>query len=520
MERFDRRRVGITLASGAAAVAAGFLVTAGSPRWIVFALAQTALFFLPDALFRFGIEQLGDLSQPLLVVGATAGAIVVLGSLAWLALRLSDAPGRTRAEAVFATLVTQTIVGFALTIAPVASFAGGLAGALVVGVSGIGGGADRASRRGLLQAGAAAFGLLGAGGLLAGQQLRGRQRASDEPVSDPLVERLLASADERSLDVSGIDGLVSTGFYEVDISPGNPDIDRAAWSLSVGGAVDQPQTLSFDELTQYPMEHRFVSLRCVGEELNGHKLDTALWTGVPAEDVLADADPDGDACCVLVRAADDYYQEFPREALEDATLAVRMNGRPLPRAHGAPVRLLVPGHWGEINIKWITDLELVTEPQEGYWEKRGWYGTGQANTVAKLHAVDVSDTGSDASGGSDDDAAASDASRVTLGGHAYAGTRGLSAVEVSRDGGTTWERADLSDPLPDRVPVDADPDDPSVVDGQAADAWRMWQYSYTASEPHEVVVRAIEADGTVQPREESNPFPRGASGWVSRQIEP
>jgi hypothetical protein len=229
-------------------------------------------------------------------------------------------------------------------------------------------------------------------------------------------------------------------------------------------------------------------------------MDNALWTGVAVADLLDEASPTDDACCVMLRAEDDYFEEFPLSALEDGLLAHGMNGRPLPTAHGSPVRALIPGHWGEINVKWLTEIEVLEEEQTGYWEQRGWHGTGPVNTVAKIHGVRTRE------------------STVTVGGHAYAGTRGFSGVEVSTDGGDTWTEATLSDPLPGRVAVDADPDDDAVGAGEAEDAWRMWRHEYEADGNHEVVARAIEADGTVQPSDRQKPYPRGATGWVSKTV--
>jgi hypothetical protein len=168
-----------------------------------------------------------------------------------------------------------------------------------------------------------------------------------------------------------------------------------------------------------------------------------------------------------------------------------MNGEALPRGHGAPARLLVPGHWGEINVKWLTELEILEQEAEGYWEERGWHGTGPVETVAKLHAVDTDGEG------------------VEVAGHAYAGTRGISRVEVSTDGGETWTDARLSEPLP------------GADGGAAEDAWRQWAYRYDPpGGDHEVVVRAYDDDGTLQPETERDAFPSGPTGWVSRTVSP
>jgi hypothetical protein len=91
--------------------------------------------------------------------------------------------------------------------------------------------------------------------------------------------------------------------------------------------------------------------------------------------------------------------------------------------------------------------------------------------------------------------------RIQVGGHAYAGTRGITAVEVSIDGGDSWREATLSEPL----------------GGQ--DVWRQWKLEYDPpGSTHEVVARAVEADGTVQTSEETDSSPDGPSGWVSRTV--
>jgi len=108
------------------------------------------------------------------------------------------------------------------------------------------------------------------------------------------------------------------------------------------------------------------------------------------------------------------------------------------------------------------------------------------NTVAKLHVENDLEDG-----------------RKQVAGHAYAGTRGIERVEVSTDGGDSWADARLSGPLP------------------GEDVWRQWAYEYDPPErSHEVVVRATDGTGTLQPREEESPYPSGASGWVSKSVDP
>lgn len=319
------------------------------------------------------------------------------------------------------------------------------------------------------------------------------------PGIDPTVSELLAIAQERSFDVFGLEGLVSEDFYQVDINRIDPDVATEQWWLKLTGAVETEREFVYEDITSMPAEHRFITLRCVGEKLNGKKMDTALWTGVPIMDVLGDDLPD--ECCVRLHAADGYYQVFPLAALRNGFLAYRMNGKPLPRGHGHPVRVLIPGHWGEINVKWLIEIEVLKQSAQGYWEQRGWHGTGPVNTVAKLHAVNHPAPG-----------------RVELGGHAYAGTRGIDRVEVSIDGGETWNEAELTDPLPGKIPVGADAREAIEGAGEAEDAWRMWRYTYEGDGVNEVVVRAVDGTGEVQPREERRAFPSGATGWVSTSV--
>jgi DMSO/TMAO reductase YedYZ molybdopterin-dependent catalytic subunit len=78
-------------------------------------------------------------------------------------------------------------------------------------------------------------------------------------------------------------------------------------------------------------------------------MDSAVWTGVPIIDLIEDADPNGDY--VMLRADDGFYEEFSVDALRDGFLAYDMNNQNLSTSHGYPVRALIPGHWGEINVK-------------------------------------------------------------------------------------------------------------------------------------------------------------------------
>ena len=493
-------REGLTAVLAAIAAIAGSFAVAGWSRdsFLVAPIDQTVVDSTPPALVAFAIENLGSAGHLLhigLSIAIAVGGLAV-GVLA--AMEVGRRVGSTPAALVLTPLLV--FVGlYGPTGALEPSLLGAASALVVVGIAAIGigngdattvdrtvgSGATDTARRRLLGLAIGTFAYAGLGTVVGSRSERPVETEQVETGDDDQIASLMETAESQTLQIEGLKGLVSTNeeFYEVDINTFDPDVSPENWSLSVTGQVEEEVTIDYEDLTGMTPEHRFITLRCVGEKLNGTKLDNALWTGVPVRSLLERADPSGKCGCVKVYAADDYYQVFPVEALERGFLAYGMNGETLPRGHGRPARLLVPGHWGEINVKWVTEFELLEEEQQGYWEERGWHGTGPVNTVAKLHAVNHNDD------------------TVEVAGHAYAGTRGIQRVEVSTDGGDTWADAELSEPLP------------------GEDVWRQWRYEFSADGEHEVVVRATDGTGALQPEEDSNPFPSGATGWVSQTVQ-
>lgn len=499
-------------AAGVAGVAGSFAAAGRTPAFVVAPLASALVNMAPGAVTTAVVQNLGEFGHTLALVVALALSVGVLGAVATVAIHVGSR-SEVPYTAVFAAGLGGWLFALAVTRAPENSLwtAVPVAGAVAVAERGWAVGRRRPisrTRRQTLAAVGALVGFLG----LAGYRGRNITGAEPGPISDVTdeetqeeAEQLLDLAAKQALDVPEIAPLVTEigEFYEVDINGVNPNLSDGRWELSVTGAVGESFSLDYAALTEMSdaVEHRFATLRCVGDGLNGKKMDTALWTGVPVVSLLERAGvPESPACCVMLRAEDGYYEEFPLAALEDGFLAFGMNGRRLPRAHGYPVRALVPGHWGEINVKWLTEIEVLETEQEGYWEKRGWHGTGPVETVAKLHAVEKRDDG-----------------RIVLGGHAYAGTRGIQRVEVSTDGGDTWQEATLSESLPGTTVEQSSTSDQTQ---SGTDVWRQWTYEWQAEQgEHGVVVRATDGTGTLQPESFSQPYPSGPTGWVSRTIE-
>lgn len=472
-------------------IAGSYALSGWSRRFVVAPVDTVVVRETPGALVAWAIVTLGDAGHLLHVALSLGITVGLFGGIALLGIAIARDSGRKLPGVALvgvlswaaATLLVGDWVLAMATAVPVVLFAS----------LGMGSPAppepDEARRR-VVAAGASALAFVGIG--VASQHL---DLGSSEPTRtpdpgsvDPEVESLLAEASDQELDIAGdVPGLVSPigEFYNVDINQFDPEYPSDEWDLLLTGEVAESFTIDFADLQEFPTEHRFTTLRCVGESLNGHKLDNAIWTGTPIKPLLERADPEGKCGCAMLYAKDDYFVQFPVAALEDAFLAWGMNGRPLPRSHGHPVRLLVPGQWGETNVKWLNEIELLDEELDGYWERRGWHGTGPVETVAKLWSDTVLDDG-----------------RIEVAGHAYAGTRGIQRVEVSTDGGATWTDAELSPELP------------------GEDVWRQWKHVYEASGTHEVVVRATDGEGRLQPEEERDSFPSGATGWVSKTIRP
>lgn len=473
--------------AGITGVGGSYAVAGYTRRFIVAPIDALVVRLTPGEIVAFVIQNVGDQGHLLHIALSFAIAVGVLACTAIVGLIAARRSGRPAVGVLLAAALAWGVTT-AITTEPTLaiSTAGPVTVFTAVGTAPFSSPEHDQSRRSALISGAGALTFLGISiGL--GRLATNDGAVSDEPEEiDEEVSALLGEAEDKSLDIEGdIPGLVSTfdEFYNVDIAEFDPDLSAEEWSLTITGEVGNDVTVTFDELTDMSTERRFVTLRCVGEDLNGHKLDNAVWTGTPIKPLLEEADPEGKCGCAMLRAEDDYFVQFPVKALEDGFLAWGMNGQALPQSHGHPVRVLIPGHWGETNVKWLDEIELLDEEMDGYWERRGWHGTGPVNTVAKLWSDSMLENGN-----------------MEVAGHAYAGTRGIERVEVSIDGGKTWQEAELSEPLP------------------GDDVWRQWRFEFAPEGSHDIVVRAIDGEGSVQPKERSDSFPNGASGWVSKTV--
>jgi DMSO/TMAO reductase YedYZ molybdopterin-dependent catalytic subunit len=285
-----------------------------------------------------------------------------------------------------------------------------------------------------------------------------------------------------------------------------PEIDAHTWRLLVSGdGLASEQVYSLDDLLAF-RPHTFErAVECTGngrslfEEQQGvarpgtqwglGAIGVARWTGVRLGTLLAHAGLRPDAVQVMPVGLDDSYVDdgvdYGRvrrplpiaKALDDVLVAWEMNGEPLPRDHGYPARLIVPGWVGIASIKWLGELRVTTSVVDSPWNTR-WYRMhgagwdGADSELGRMPVKSVVDVVGEPSVG-----------RISvLRGRAWAGEASVRMVEISTDGGETWDEASLTGP-----------NEPS--------AWAEWEHPWIPERPgaHVVVSRATDSLGRRQP---------------------
>ncbi|HTO24375.1 MAG TPA: molybdopterin-dependent oxidoreductase [Gaiellaceae bacterium] len=166
--------------------------------------------------------------------------------------------------------------------------------------------------------------------------------------------------------------LVPTAGWRIyTVSGSMPRFDPETWRLTVGGLVDSPASLTYDELRSLPRTDQVSTFHCV----TGWTVKNVHWGGVRVADLLASAGPDANAGAIQFVSMEQPYVDYltlDQARLADVMLAYEMDGKPLPREHGAPLRLVIPEMYGYKNVKWLQQVNLVDAPEDGYWEQLGY----------------------------------------------------------------------------------------------------------------------------------------------------
>ena len=287
-----------------------------------------------------------------------------------------------------------------------------------------------------------------------------------------------------------------------------PSLDRSSWHLVVDGEVHQPLTLGLADILEMPSKEVVMTMECAGnsrsyatppaEGLAFHHgaVSTARWKGVSLSHLLDSAGLKETAMEVVFEGADHGQEEEDGVAFDlnyrrsltlgkardpDTLLAYEMNGEALTPDHGFPLRLMVPGWYGMASVKWLTRVNITAQPFNGFFQQRRYVMINEGPedslerepvTVLRVKSLIASPRhGEVVQPGS-----------YTIRGFAWSGEGEVNQVEVSIDGGRTWQNAAL-------------PGESNHI------AWRQWELAWQASRPGHFILmaRATDSAGDTQP---------------------
>jgi sulfite oxidase len=321
-----------------------------------------------------------------------------------------------------------------------------------------------------------------------------------------------------SSDITPIDA-----FYARNHGP-FPDIALQQWQLAVDGWVDKPLTLTYEQLiTDFDQHSVVATLACAGNRradmlqvrsIPGKEpwahgaISTATWRGVRLADVLAAAGVHLEDGMHVAFEAPDVAQEarpvqpygssipLSKAMSPEVLLASQMNSEPLPRAHGGPVRLVVPGYIGARSVKWVTAVTVQPGPSENYFQAHDYRilpPDADADTVAPGEGISLSSLALNCDILNPTDGDHVPPGALTIRGYGIAGDgRTVERVDISLDDGLTWQKADLH-PAPSKW------------------SWRPWSLTVDVqSGPLSIIARAWDDTGALQPESAASLWnPRG-----------
>jgi DMSO/TMAO reductase YedYZ molybdopterin-dependent catalytic subunit len=286
-----------------------------------------------------------------------------------------------------------------------------------------------------------------------------------------------------------------------------PAVNAETYRLSLAGRVEKPKEFTLADIRKLPQHTVAATLECTGDGRGFFRprvpgvqwmrgaIGNAEWTGPRLSDVLKLGGADLEAPYVTVNGADvgpiktpDFIRSFPmKKALHPATLlGLKMNGQPLPDLHGFPLRLIVPGWDGTSWVKWVTSLSIAAEPNNGFFMNPGYrfpkyaVAPGTPAKPSELEVIEGMPVKSYITSPSDDQHLPM--KTTLLRGIAWAGEERIARVDVSADGGSTWQPANLSK---QDLPF----------------AWRLWTLNWTPPRPgyFTILSRATDSAGRIQP---------------------
>lgn len=289
-----------------------------------------------------------------------------------------------------------------------------------------------------------------------------------------------------------------------------PEISLAEYQLNISGLVQTPLTLSWADLQNFSRHTVTATLQCAGnrrDELMAVKpvpsevpwqadgISTAVWSGVRLREILLAAGMQSGAEHIAFIGADEVTRlgktfgygssiELEKALGEEVLLADTMNGEPLPPVHGFPLRVIVPGYIGARSVKWLTHINVQTAPSDNYFQAKAYRLFAPhitPETVQWEAGLPLSEQSLNAVICEPPTNAVLPAGEVRVSGWAVAGgQRRVARVDVSADGGCTWQTAALC--------------------GDEAWTWQFWETAFTLPRGEaELVVRAWDTAANTMP---------------------
>jgi len=269
----------------------------------------------------------------------------------------------------------------------------------------------------------------------------------------------------------------------------DPKLAGKPYKLEVSGLVNNSLSLSLDEIKALPSVELYNTLTCISNPIGGDLIGHVKWKGTPLKAILDKASVKGEARFIVWEAADRYMESIPIGEIPAGAILAYAAQNPetgkfedLSQRHGYPTRILLPGRYGMKQPRWLTRISLSASEVPGYWVQRGWSRTAVIRTMSRI------DTPANRARLKADE-------ETFIAGIAYAGGRALGRVEVSTDGGKTWQKAELK---------------PS----KSKYSWQLWALPWKPSAGDYIIqARAVEVGEKVQDATVRNPLPDGATGY-------
>lgn len=187
----------------------------------------------------------------------------------------------------------------------------------------------------------------------------------------PNFSQSISNALSEYLPASVGDLVPGSGWRIYNVQNPFPTFDPATYTLTVGGLVERPVVLNWRQITALPGEEQTSDFHCV----TGWTVDGVRWEGIRAHTLMDIVRPLPSAQYVTFQSMEGPYVDqlaIDQFTLPDVMIARKMNGGPISRPHGAPLRLIIPDMYGYKNVKWLRSLTFVAEESPGYWEVRGY----------------------------------------------------------------------------------------------------------------------------------------------------